>query len=433
MNRSIPLIRRTTLALAIACIAGMSSLQAGDDDDLIFRDGFDPPAPAACGWDTTPGNPGVTSDGGGPGSVSGLGLWGGELYVGAGGFDSVGGIPGGLGRMDTTTFTADSLGGARQVDGFTNAFVPYDGGDGEKLYAIGAFNGIEVDGAGLPNSRVVVSWDGSSVGTFDDAPIGGLDFLQTGIVYDGALFLGGSSGVVDPPQNAFLLRWDGSTWQTWFDEFEGTVAPVILASAVYDGKLYLAGRFSGAHQPDDIGGPLVPSMNIIAFDGQHFSNVGGGLKRSTSPISQVLTMTTFDDGSGEALYIGGRFDQAVDGTPLFAVARWDGTAFSAVGAGFPMPSDVRKLAVYDDGSGPALYAIGTFTADTAGTPIARFAKWTGEDWVEVGGGIGENPGALQVIPDVGLAVGGSFDSVGDGVVEGSGKASALAVWRGDCR
>lgn len=432
MNLSIPLVPRAALALAVACIAGTSSLQA-QDDDLIFADGFDPPAPVACGWDTTPGNPGIVADGGGPGSVSGLGLWGGELYVGAGAFDSVAGIAGGLGRLDTTTFAAESLGGAQQADGFTNAFVSYDAGDGEKLYVVGAFNGIDVDGTTLPNSRVVVSWDGSAIGTLDDAPIGGLDFLQTGIVYDGALFLGGSSGVVDPPQNAFLLRWDGTNWQIWLDEFEGTVAPVILASAVYDGKLYLGGRFSGAHQPDDVGGPLVASMNVIAFDGEHFSSVGGGVKRGTSPVSQVLTMATFDDGSGEALYIGGRFDQSADGTPLFAVAKWDGTALSAVGAGFPTPNDVRRLAVYDDGSGPALYAVGTFTADTAGTPIARFAKWTGEAWVEVGGGIGQNPNALQVIPGVGLAVGGSFDSVGDGVVAGSGGANALAIWRRDCR
>lgn len=399
------------------------------DDDLIFRDGFDPPPVVVCGWDTAPGNPGAL-DGIDPGSVSALEMWQDELYVGVNAFDTYNGVPGGFARLDPETLATSPLGDAAEIDGFTTDFVAYDPGDGERLYVLGAFNGVEVDGTELPNSRGVVSWDGTNVDVVPGSPLVPLDFLWSGTPFDGRLALGGSRGAVDPPQKPLLALWDGTNWEVYSDEFSGTVAPVILTSAVFQGDLYIGGRFTSI----DTGSGPVESTNVIGFDGTGFFSVGGGVERGTSIVSQVLALTTFDDGNGEALYIGGRFDQSADGSaiPLFAVAKWDGTTLSAVGAGFPMPNEVRSLGVYDDGTGPALYATGNFTEDAGGTPIVRFAKWTGTEWVQVGGGVGENPGAMTVLPSGQLAVGGSYTSVGDGVVPGSGTANGLAWWGGDC-
>ena len=39
----------------------------------------------------------------------------------------------------------------------------------------------------------------------------------------------------------------------------GTVAPVILTTAVFQDKLYIGGRFSGVHQPDGSGGDQLVS------------------------------------------------------------------------------------------------------------------------------------------------------------------------------
>jgi hypothetical protein len=399
------------------------------EEDLIFRDGFDPPPVVVCGWDTAPGNPGAL-DGVDPGSVSALEMWRDELYVGVNAFDTYNGIPGGFARLDPETLATSPLGDAAEIDGFTNDFIAFDPGDGERLYILGAFNGVEVGGTELPGSRGVVSWDGTSVAAVPGSPLVPLDFLWTGALFDGRLALAGSRGAVDPPQKPLLALWDGTDWEVYSDEFSGTVAPVILASTVFQGDLYIGGRFSSV---DTGGGPVI-STNVMGFDGTSFFSVGGGVERGTSIVSQVLALTVFDDGSGDALYIGGRFDQSADGNaiPLFAVAKWDGAALSAVGAGFPMPSEVRGLEVYDDGNGPALYATGNFTADTGGTPVARFARWTGTEWVQVGGGVGENPGAMAVLPNQQLAIGGSYTSVGDGVVPGSGAANGLAWWGGDC-
>src|SRR5690606_1138722 len=104
-------------------------------------------------------------------------------------------------------------------------------------------------------------------------------------------------------------------------------APVILEVESFQGDLYVAGRFDTYdHDLDDPNNALVESKNIMRFDGTTFHGVGGGVFRASSPVSQVLAMKAFDDGSGEKLFIGGRFDRfgPAAGTPSFAVVRWDG-------------------------------------------------------------------------------------------------------------
>ena len=65
----------------------------------------------------------------------------------------------------------------------------------------------------------------------------------------------------------------------------------------------------------------------------------------------VNAMAVFDDGSGPALYVGGDFDAAGEARCRY-VAEWDGIHWSAVG---PESSWlVYSLIVFDDGDGPAL-------------------------------------------------------------------------------
>src|SRR5262245_22406667 len=76
----------------------------------------------------------------------------------------------------------------------------------------------------------------------------------------------------------------------------------------------------------------------------------------TSPVyGSVNACLVHDDGTGPALYVAGMFTAAgLAAAP--GVARWNGTAWSAVGSG--LNGTARALAVYDDGSGPALYVAG---------------------------------------------------------------------------
>src|SRR5258708_32201521 len=72
----------------------------------------------------------------------------------------------------------------------------------------------------------------------------------------------------------------------------------------------------------------------------------------------VFALTVFDDGSGPALYAGGYFAAAGCGATS-NIAKWNGSSWSALGSG--LNHCVCAVAVFDDGNGPALYAGGQFT------------------------------------------------------------------------
>ncbi|MGY6554348.1 MAG: hypothetical protein ACXIUM_07475 [Wenzhouxiangella sp.] len=413
---------RTSLSLAIgmALVGSLATAQTMPPDP-VFADRFETQPGVTCAWDTTLGNPG--------GALNTLGRWGDELYVGASGAGSFGGVAGGVARVDLRGEGGVlPLATTELVDGFVTSFVPYTTAGVERLYLVGAFNGVRFNGEELPDSRGLVAWDGNTTTTVPGSPFAEpLVFGQAGTVWNDLLVVGGAGGAVDPPQKPVLALWDGSDWQVWREEFSGIVAPVILATEVFQGRLYFAGRFDNITVPDGDGSTTVTSKNIMSFDGESFLPVGAGLDRATTPVSQVLALKTFDDGTGEALYIGGRFDRAIGIGPMFGVARWDGQTLSAVGAGFPMPNEVRGLEVHDDGTGPALYAVGNFTADTAAVPIRRMARLRNGEWEEVAGGADANPNRALSLPDGSLGIAGNFSEVGGEAVPGSGPSSGFAA------
>ncbi len=90
-------------------------------------------------------------------------------------------------------------------------------------------------------------------------------------------------------------------------------------------------------------------------------------------------MAVFDDGSGPALYVGGSFNTA-GGASVNNIARWDGQTWSPLGAG--LDSSVAVMIVFDDGlgGGPALYVGGWFE-NAGGRPAHNIAKWDGKAWL----------------------------------------------------
>ncbi|MEZ5302992.1 MAG: hypothetical protein R3F11_20480 [Verrucomicrobiales bacterium] len=73
------------------------------------------------------------------------------------------------------------------------------------------------------------------------------------------------------------------------------------------------------------------------------------------------SFATYDDGSGEALYVGGYFESA-GGSAVSNLAKWDGAAWSDVGGGVNGVFSIGAMQAFDDGrSGPQLYVGGTFS------------------------------------------------------------------------
>jgi hypothetical protein len=160
-------------------------------------------------------------------------------------------------------------------------------------------------------------------------------------------------------------------------------------------------------------------MNRIGrWDGTSWTPLGSGMNQL------VDALVVFDDGTGPALYAAGTFTTA-GGVPAQCVARWNGTSWSALGAG--LNAQVLSLGVFDDGSGPALYAGGNFTASGA-TPIHRIARWNGASWSQLGAGVDGAVWAMRSYDDGSgpgpqLFVGGEFRHAG------AEQSDLFATWR----
>ena len=100
-----------------------------------------------------------------------------------------------------------------------------------------------------------------------------------------------------------------------------------------------------------------------------------------------------DDGSGPALYAAGSFLDA-GGLAANRIARWDGGAWSPLGAG--LNQTVYALTVYADGSGPRLVAGGSFS-NVGGIPSSGIGRWDGTSWSPLGLGANGSVRAGRVL------------------------------------
>lgn len=187
-------------------------------------------------------------------------------------------------------------------------------------------------------------------------------------------------------------------WSTAFSS-PGAPGSVLAQTVTAGGDELVAGgefRWIGA----------TPAPYVAVFDGSTWTGLGSG------PPGPALALASMDTGGTTTIFAGG--DDYV--------AAWDGMNWTT----FSVDGDIRALHVHDDGTGPALYAGGTFQS-IDGSSIKNLARLNGV-WSAVGSGL--NSGTVRALTthDDGsgadLYVGGSFDSIG-GV-----QTRALARWDG---
>lgn len=175
-------------------------------------------------------------------------------------------------------------------------------------------------------------------------------------------------------------------------------------------ELVAGGRFAA------MGG--IDARNVGRFDGTDWHPLGAGLWGSFN--STVEDLMVFDDGSGPALIAGGSFTES-DGVPIHLVGRWDGALWQPFGSGLAGPGAVGRvyeLAVFDDGNGPELYAGGLINSHGEGV-----SRWDGSGWHDLDGGLQSfstsDARAFAVFDDgtgPALYVGGRFESAGSAAI-----------------
>lgn len=332
-----------------------------------------------------------------------------------------------IARWDGSQWT--QVGGG--LEGLVKVLAVHDDGTGPALYAGGEFPGF----AGLPFNGLV-KWDGTSWTTVGGAVTGRVNAITSyGTGSNHALYIGGTFAMAGGVVVNSVARWNGSTWA----DLAGGVTPnsSVEALAVLpigaNSVLVVAGNFSSAG-PLGIGG-------LARWNGTTWAPFGAGLG------CWIAALAVYDEPGpvGPKLFAGGCF--AAPGFPAsYSIARWDGTAWSALGSGMSgsnLPY-VFSLAVHDDGSGagPALYAGGSFNA-AGGIDCGHVAKWNGTTWSALGRGVrggssSDGAFALQSFDDgngPALFAGGTISSADNHGVFGAtrwrnGRWSALGTGSG---
>ena len=286
----------------------------------------------------------------------------------------------------------------------------FDDGSGPALYVGGDFTR-----AGDIRTPNFAKWDGKSWHRLPGvAPInteGVYDLVPVQTAKGPQLFVTGAFSSVNLQQLDGLARWDGVDWRPVGPPLNGGASSLCVFDDGSGAALFIGGRFTAAGN--------TPCNNIVKWDGETMTPLGDGiLGAAPTTFVSVVDMTVFDDGSGPALYAAGDFDVA-GGKPARSIARWDGRAWGPVGDGITAAASgrprVSDLAVFDDGSGRALYAAGTFIA-SGKTTLSHVARWTGIGWESVGGGTNASAASLcgwsPPGMDESLFVGGIFSMSG---------------------
>lgn len=399
----------------------------------------------------------------------------GRLYAG-GSFDSIGGVPlRGIGAWDGTAWSA--IGSYGELIGTIKSLEWFQG----QLFAGGS-----IDFPASTNENVVY-WDGTSWNSTGGVPDWAIASTVNSLkAFDGYLFAGGNFRQAGTAQAVGIARFDGTAWSS--AGHVGNVSPffnAVLSLEIHGDLLVASGEtdFAGFETGPQNG---VVSESIAGFDGVQWTNLGFGLGfdaevrattwwnggiaavgRFTMAGTAMSGQVAWFDGcdwqflgipdnnvndcvvfQGD-LIITGEFTQ-IDGQPISAIARWDGTSWSSLGGGAgglslavyqgelyaggyggfrrwngvswtPLInaglSYVRKMHVHDDG----LLYLGGYAFST---PNAQIFSYDGTTLSPLGSGVaGGNVEALISFQG-GLIVGGSFTTAG------GQPANRLARWDG---
>lgn len=228
-----------------------------------------------------------------------------------------------------------------------------------------------------------------------------------------ALYAGGNFRMATSVAVKNVARFDGVAWSA--------VGPADGDSA--DGEIV---AFAALPAGDERGALLVAggtftklggvaASHVASFDGSTWSPLGPGL------VGEVRDLAIFDDGTGPALFAGGSGPGGtVEGS---FVARWDGTTWQTIGV---FNNIVRALEVFDDGAGPALAVGGSFTS-VNGMTVYRLARWNGAAWSEIGGGVNNRVSQLAAFDD---GTGPKLCASGLFTIAGGVPVQRVASWNG---
>ena len=244
--------------------------------------------------------------------------------------------------MRDTAGNWEALGSGLNGAALAMVVSPFDG----CLYVGGAFT----QAGGVADTAYIAKWDGSvwtPLGSGLSAGVTSLAFGPDGTLYAGGLFTN-AGGVAAAD---YIAKWNGSAWSALGSGAGGNVYAMKFDKL---GNLYVGGNFLNA-------GGVAEADYIGVW------TAAGAWAALATGLNGIVE--TIEVGPNNEVYAGGQFTQAAAlSTPY--IAKWSGSAWSALGAGFNGTVYALK---YING---ILYIGGFFTFDSTETiAYPRIAQW----------------------------------------------------------
>lgn len=266
------------------------------------------------------------------------------------------------------------------------------------------------DASGVANTAGIARWDLASGGWFevDGGTAGTGNVFALAIGADGAIYAGGNFTSMSAVANtAGLAKYTPST-DTW-----SSIGTVAGGSAVVDAiAIAPNGDIYVGGNFTSVGGTA--ALNIARYNGSAWVALGTGANDTVWAIAI--------NQPGNQIYIGGEFTLAGGVANTVAIACWDGAAWVALASGMG-GGDVYSLAF---GPNQALYIGGTFTSG-GGINADEIATWNGTAFAELGGGVTPGTNIIELVFDTTgrLHLAGSFTTAGNVTIP-----DGYAVWNG---
>ena len=293
--------------------------------------------------------------------VSALIVFNGNLIV-AGRFDSAGNIP--VNNIAAWNGTSWSTFGKGLKD-WVGSLAVYKG----NLYA-----GGRIDSAGGVFVRNIAEWDGANWQALGKGTGGNENGAILSLAsYDSVLYVGGWFDSAGGMLVNHIAQWDGTTWSALgtgltygpYSSIINSTISKVNATIIYNGALYAGGTFDSAQNS------VMP--NIAKWDGARWSEpiINGAYEFGTG--QGVFALAT----NNNKLYLGGSFNTAGDSL-VNNIVVWDGSECHTLGSGingsYPTVYTMAFLfdSVFHDS---ALYAGGVFTS-AGGKKANNLAVWT---------------------------------------------------------
>ncbi len=287
-------------------------------------------------------------------------------------------------------------------NGFVDNFEVFN----SELYGTGFFTNL----CGTSNNHIV-KWDGNAwqpVGT--GYPNAGHQLKGLG----SHLYFVGYQPAID---SNWVYRFDGANFNRLGEGVYLTNAVSgfsqtanLYALEEYNGNVIACGEF------DRVGNKSI--SGIMEWDGSSWDSLGSGLSGNIAGTAAIMyphDMCKF----GTDLVVAGNFLKA-GGITVNGIARWDGTQWHNLGAGFN--GTVYGVCVFNG----ELYVGGEFTL-SGSTALKCMAKWNGTSWVDPGFRVYYNNSnyysfvhTLKVFNSK-MYIAGGFDRVVDGTTVHSGQ------------